>query len=632
MNIAIVSNFAGKGLEIDFQLLRDYLQEQGHQVTGVQYDTEHSEAYDLAIYLEVVPLNLIGLAPVRWAFLNPEWVKPEIQKAVERHVDKIFAKTREAQRIFSPLFPGRVHYTGFLARNQYDPTVERKKKFLHQGGDSSLRGTQELIDAWKWTHKEGEFDAALASELVVVGKSAKNLQNFNALAPAIGFIERLEDDELKRLQNECLFHIYPSKTEGFGHAIHEAFSVGAVVVLTDAPPMNEADNAAMYIPTYGKVGKYNLADIYGVSAIQIFKMVRMLERDVSGTQTSIEALSELIREHFLAANELFKALFVSHLEELSPKPATPQIRLRRPGATRIAFLGNFKADESTENFVRLALEELGVEVDALQENETNYWALKNTAEHNDAFLWVRTPGWTQISEEDMLRFLDDAHKRGMKTLSLHLDKFWGIPDREKLIGLTPFWKTQHAFTADGSDQPWASRGVNHHWMKPAVSEIYCHKGRPWDMYRCDVGFVGAREYHEEYPFRRQLVEFLEQTYGERFKHITNIRGHALNDFYASCRVVVGDCIFAGLPRYWSDRAPETCGRYGNLVHPFIEGFDIPCYVYGPQDLESLKEVIGATLAMDENSRKNMIRLAAEYVQQNDTWTIRMGQILRTVDL
>ena len=56
--------------------------------------------------------------------------------------------------------------------------------------------------------------------------------------------------ELRRLMATTGIHVCPSACEGFGHSINEARSLGAVVVTTDAPPMNE-------LVTDGEDGKPN---------------------------------------------------------------------------------------------------------------------------------------------------------------------------------------------------------------------------------------------------------------------------------------------------------------------------------------------------------------------------------------
>jgi hypothetical protein len=370
-----------------------------------------------------------------------------------------------------------------------------------------------------------------------------------------------------------------------------------------------------------KTGKHQLADIFETSAIVIHQSV---ERALRWEQPITHV--EECRAEIISANDYCRRQLMDLLEAEKKPEIAPAIRTRKANQKLFAFIGNFRADESTENMIKWALEEgLGHEIIELQENEINLAAIKSACVGADALIWVRTPGWLAVTDREMFGLLE-----GLKipSLSIHLDKFWGIPEREELIGHIPFWKTEHVFTADGSaDDRFAARGVNHHWMRPAVSEIYCHPGRPWDMYRCDVGFVGAKDYHAEYPFRRQLVEWLERTYEGRFKHITNVRGHALNDFYASCKVVVGDCIFAGTPCYWSDRLPETCGRHGFLLHPQIDGLGFhPVATYAPQDLSDLHEQLERWLE-DENDRREVRENSYDYVRRFDTWTTRMREIL-----
>ena len=615
MNVAIITNMNGIGLERDFLLLQDFLAEKGHRVTGIQWDTPPPEdlpEFQLAIFLEVVPPDKLKLAPVNWFFANVEWIKPDSTKTIERHIDKVFAKTHEAERILTPLFPGKVHYVGFLARDQHDPSIERKPWFLNIGGNSSLRGTQAVIDAWRWA-KDGK---SIKNKLCIVSTAIKN----PPILPNVFYWQRLSDEDLKTLQNQCMYHIYPSETEGFGHAVHEAFSVGATVLATDAPPLNELKEC--YGLEAKKEGNYGLASLYKCSALTIYEAIeRVLQ-----TKPAYEA-----RQSFDAENARFRELFSKHLEDVTPKKKA-RVKRERGENLRIAFLGNFDPSESTEQFIKWALEErLGHEVETLQENRVNIDDLEEAMDFNDLFLWVRTPTFLKIADAAMLKFLEGLKKRKLPSVFAHLDKFWGIPEREAGIGVLPFWKCEYCFTADGGFQEdFAKRGVNHIWMRPAVSEIYCHPGVPRDEYKCDVGFVGAKDYHSQYPFRPQMIEFLEKTYGERFKHVQGVRGHLLNDVYASFRVTVGDCIFAGTPNYWSDRLPETCGRYGFLLHPEIHGLGIhPVSTYGPQNLADLESKINMYL-MSKVGREVSISECASYTLLHDTWTIRLAQILENV--
>jgi hypothetical protein len=624
MNIAIVTNLsAGIGLFRDSELLTAFLKERNHAVFPLQFDDldqaqamkSGSTAIDLTIFLEVIPREFLGIAPVNWLFANVEWMTPDKIVTAERYIDRIFAKTREAKRILDPLFHGNVVYTGFLTRDQYLPDVVRKRQFLHIGGNSSLRGTKTLIDAWRWK-KNG---AGLDIPLIVVSTTVGDLdlpENVRLIS------ERMTDEDLQILQNESMFHIYPSATEGFGHALHEARSVNALLMTTGSPPMSEAPRLGTYFFEGKKYGTYNLADLYEVDALEVFKGVEFVKEP--------GAIPISSRDDFFKGNRRFALLFDRQLDN-EVKPLTPiRTRHSKGKRERIAFLGNFIPEDSTENMVKWALERLEYPVTAIQENESSLQQLQEDMDFHDLFIWIHTPRYLGISNDGMLKFLAHLKDEGIPTVSMHLDKFWGLPEREAQIGVEPFWKTEFVFTADGSRQnQFRERGVNHYYMRPAMSEVYIHPGVPRGTFLCDVGFVGAKGYHKEYPFRRELVDFLETRYGDKFHHVTSLRGHGLNDFYASCKVSVGDCIFAGTPNYYSDRAPETCGRHGFLIHPRVEGLEIPLATYVPQSTESLGEAIDWWLG--HSAKRMEVRgLATAHVAENDTWTIRMRQILSIV--
>lgn len=620
MNIGIITNIkSGIGLATEFELLRDHLVALGHQVIGIQFDEDappaiEKEPLDLAISLETVCRHLLELAPVNWLFPNPEWTKRHDLDLIGRSFQKILCKTLEGTRIFLELYPHITYYSGFLTRDQFDPSISRRPSFLHIGGNSSFRGTQAVLDAWRWK-KNGKTLIERGACLFIVSTALGERPEIHGVT----YFDRLTSEEIRALQNSSLFHLYPSGTEGFGHALREGMSVNASILTTDAPPMNELKT----VHRIGSTGweSYNLARVFEVSALDVYSAVEgMLDMYREGFRR------DDTREEFLQGNERFKSNLAAHLDEFVTR--TPRLQIPGGhGSSRIAFIGNFRASESTENMILWALNALGHEVECIQEDLATIRQIHIACRNSDLLLWVRTPGWLKIDDDVMLDLLKTTNT---PTASIHLDRFWGIPDREALIGVHPFWKTGTVFTADGGHQlEFEQRSVNHRWMLPAVSEVYIHPGTPRDSYRCDVGFVGARDYHKEYPFRSQLVEFLERTYGPRFKHVTGVRGHELNDVYASMKIVVGDCIFAGAPRYWSDRVPETIGRHGFLLHPEVGSLEVPVARYRPQDLNHLHGAIEHWL-QDENGRREVVKAGVEYIRKYDTWTIRMKEILESI--
>jgi hypothetical protein len=616
--IAIISNYNGIGLQRDAELLQEFLEELGHEVYGIQFDDPDAVCgtADLAIYLEVVPRDKLGISMRRWLFANHEWVKMDMVPVVNKFFERVFAKTQEGKRVLDKLFPEKVFYTGFMARDRLMKEVERKPWFLHVGGNSSLRGTQAVVDAWKWLQDGKRIDA----HLIIVSRALKDRPPL----PLVTYHEVISDEELQSYQNECAFHLQPSEVEGYGHAIREAMSTDNVLVVTDAPPMHEIQ-AAVYFETCSK-GSYNFATTYQVSALEIYNRCQEMlklwpEYDERGLFRP--------RAEFLNENRAFKQRFKVQLE--AEKPPRPTTIKKKKDTKEIAFLGNFENEESTENMVKWALEDLGHQVWPIQENHVGKMSdIEDYTRGSDLFLWIHTRTWLKIPDEQMHEFLLELRTNRVNSCSMHLDRFWGLPAREKEFS-DPFWRTEFVFTADGGSQGhFDELGIKHHWLKPAVSKVYCHPGVVRDEFVCDVGFVGARDYHDEYPFRRELVDGLEEIYGNRFKHITGVRGHRLNDFYASCKVVVGDCIFAGVPRYWSDRLPETCGRGGFLLHPKCTGLSTPVPVYDPQNLGDLRYHIGYWLAQDEWVRKNVRNLAMKHVWEHDTWTTRMHEIFKVI--
>lgn len=318
---------------------------------------------------------------------------------------------------------------------------------------------------------------------------------------------------------------------------------------------------------------------------------------------------------------------------------------------RIAYCGNFEPAHSTENEVGSALLELGHEARFLQENHLGSWELaEKLLPDLDLILWTRT-GWSwrdqgttpEAADRMQRRLLDAAAAADVPTVAFHLDRWWGL-QREREVYTEPFFRCSLVVTADGGHDPqWRSAGVNHHWLPPGVSAAECQPGLYRPEMASDVAFVGSWQsgYHTEWKHRPQLVHWLEHNMGSRCRFWPPagkpaVRGASLRDLYASVKVLVGDsCLAGGATRYWSDRIPETLGRGGFLLHPYVEGIEehftdgehLRLWELG--NFAHLADLIAYYLEHDEE-RHRIAEAGRAHVLAEHTYTVRMRQVLDLV--
>lgn len=315
---------------------------------------------------------------------------------------------------------------------------------------------------------------------------------------------------------------------------------------------------------------------------------------------------------------------------------------------RIAYLGTFGAAHSTENHYARSFEALGHEVVRLQENHPEWWP---THEPPDLLLYTRV-----YDHPDAGRLVRDAKERGIHTAAVHLDIFRGL-DREHQVASQAMFQVDDLFTADGDATEWyAERGIRHHWLRAGVLASEAYDAPPSEDWagKWDVAFVGSApsnqaggNYHPEWPHRYELVQHLRQWYGPRFVHVgnggdignnydrPNVRGHDLNMLYGSVPVIVGDTLGAHAgSRYWSDRAYETWGRGGFLVHPRIDALSQelggpPMWEVG--DWQGLRQEVDHWLSVPEE--RAVVRMVmARIVRNHCTYTNRAASLLETLGL
>jgi hypothetical protein len=244
---------------------------------------------------------------------------------------------------------------------------------------------------------------------------------------------------------------------------------------------------------------------------------------------------------------------------------------------RIAFLGNFHVDYSSESHYLKTLRALGHEVVPLQEGNATASEVREESIKSDALFWVHTHGWETPGIAAVLQELKD---RRIPSFGYHLDLWKGL-HREADLKTDPYWNIEYFFTVDPSFVPdLTAMGIKAFHVPAGVFADECYIGDWKQQYAHDVIFVGSRGYHPEWPYREHLIATLEQNYGDRFAQyggggLGTIRGSELNDLYASAKVVMGDtlCPNFNYPGYFSDRVFETTGRGGFIIHPYILGID-----------------------------------------------------------
>jgi len=310
---------------------------------------------------------------------------------------------------------------------------------------------------------------------------------------------------------------------------------------------------------------------------------------------------------------------------------------------RVAYIGNFVPEHSTENHVRTAWLSHGHEVVRIQENNPEHWErLISQITDFDLVLWTSTRDFAlAIGYKRQVMMLAAAQRAGVRTVGFHLDRWHGL-DRETDLFHFPFFRCDTVITADGGAE-WEAYGINHRWLPPAVSLPETELGSFSGNLASEITFVGTwRGYHREWEHRAYLIDWLKTTYPRSVRFWPRpgqpaIRGKQLRDLYQSVKIVVGDsCLLGGATHYWSDRIPETVGRGAFLLHPNVEGlsehFEIGTHL-DTWDAGIAPENFDALYAKIEHYRKNP-EAAAEiaaagraHVIEHHTYEVRVKQII-----
>ena len=186
---------------------------------------------DLQVHLESLSVNYLAAARVNWLLPNQEWMRTQHLPFLP-YVDRVLCKSQHAHGLFEALH-ARAVFSGFSSRlaarrPAFSHDIERYRRFLHVAGKNRKKGTRALVEAWRRQPAWPILDLVIDSQLDI-GPIPGNVRVWH----------NVNDAQLHQLRSECGIVIAPSEVEGFGHVLLEGMVYDAVVVTTDAPPMNE---------------------------------------------------------------------------------------------------------------------------------------------------------------------------------------------------------------------------------------------------------------------------------------------------------------------------------------------------------------------------------------------------------
>lgn len=206
-----------------------------------------AQRYDINLFLEDLGPEFYRYARVNAFIPNPEWFR-RYQHYFLPGIDVVLCKTRHAVDLFSALGKD-ARLIGFTSGDRLEKAAKPKDHsgFLHIAGCSWQKGTGALLDVW------ARYPDWPTLTIVQNDKTYRQSRVKRVEVPNVRHIlERLSEPSLRHLQNSSAVHLCPSEVEGFGHCLVEAMSCGAVILTTDAPPMNE-----IVTPERGVLVNYN---------------------------------------------------------------------------------------------------------------------------------------------------------------------------------------------------------------------------------------------------------------------------------------------------------------------------------------------------------------------------------------
>ena len=291
---------------------------------------------------------------------------------------------------------------------------------------------------------------------------------------------------------------------------------------------------------------------------------------------------------------------------------------------KIFYIGGFSKSYDSEVYIAHGFRQLGVDIKCWDESLN--LPLDMLLERIEMF----NPDFVLLSKNKKYgKPLIERLRGKYLTVSWLFDLYHDLPREmgcQRSTKDSPFY-ADRVFMSDGGEV-----GIQKETIRQGIHEPEAVLGKANVDH--DVVFIGS----DTYFGRHKMIEFLKETYGDRFAHYgmggkPEVRGLELNNLLAGSKVVVGDSVHS--PNYWSNRIYEVIGRGGFLLHPKVEGLDEefePYKHYIPFErgnFEQIKEIVDYYISHDKEREK--IRLAGfDFCKTNYKYQDRCLTLLQKV--
>lgn len=191
-------------------------------------------------FIEHIHEGLITYAHMNIFIPNIEFISSNDINLL-KSIDMIVAKTEHAYNVLTKMHPKiDVEYWGWTSLDRVEDKSNRNfNEFLHVKGCSRFKNTQLLINLWLKHPEWPLLNVMSYGDVKQNGYVELNVPYVKVVSNIRLFQRDVTEAELSRIMNHCGVHICPSEQEGFGHYINEGRSCRAIIVTTNAKPMNE---------------------------------------------------------------------------------------------------------------------------------------------------------------------------------------------------------------------------------------------------------------------------------------------------------------------------------------------------------------------------------------------------------